>query len=444
MRFIYGFLLIANLVYLYYMDYNIIILLLIVILNSLVIIGVQIRNSLSGYYFLPEIIINFIYYFATFMIKRDEIFYVRDIFFESFKNEQYINYIHELINTLNIMVIGIKRNEILFINNFFKKFLNENNVGERITKENHILLTKESVQENCLIKINNQVNSFFNSLICNPPNEQNSNQSTEGKPFQEILIELFSDDNLQSMDFKKLGNYIYRGKHFDISVRKPNLKEDILEVFIKDISEIKIAEKNIIETKFKQKILAKLAHEFKTPLIIIISLIKNIMDKENFIINEISIKKNLHHINNFSNYTISLISDIIQYASNSADIRFNKIEIYLRDAMEFTFNVLKTLVECNENKVNKIELLMEIDEKIDSLKVFTDENRLKQILLNLVSNAVKFTISGYIKIKAQYIEEMNIIEISVNDSGFGIKEEDNHLIFQETIQLNINQEYNIR
>ena len=161
------------------MDYNLIILVLIVILNSLVIYEVQIRNSLSGYYFLPEIIINFIYYFATFMIKRDEIFYVRDIFFESFKNEQYINYIHELINTLNIMVIGIKRNEILFINNFFKKFLNENNVGERITKENHILLKKESVQENCLIKINNQVNSFFNSLICNPPNEQNSNQSTE-------------------------------------------------------------------------------------------------------------------------------------------------------------------------------------------------------------------------------------------------------------------------
>ena len=80
------------------------------------------------------------------------------------------------------------------------------------------------------------------------------------------------------MDFKKLGNYIYRGKHFDISVRKPKLKEDIIEVFIKDISEIKIAEKNIIETKFKQKILAKLAHEFKTPLITIISLIKNIME----------------------------------------------------------------------------------------------------------------------------------------------------------------------
>ena len=107
------------------------------------------------------------------------------------------------------------------------------------------------------------------------------------------------------------------------------------------------------------------------------------MDKENFIINEISIKKNLHHINNFSNYTISLISDIIQYASNSADIRFNNIEIYLRDAMEFTFNVLKILVECNENKVKMIETLMKIDEKIESLKVFTDEIRLRQILLNL-------------------------------------------------------------
>ena len=51
--------------------------------------------------------------------------------------------------------------------------------------------------------------------------------------------------------------------------------------------------------------------------------------------------------------------------------------------MEFTFNVLKILVECNENKVKMIETLMKIDEKIESLKVFTDEIRLRQILLNL-------------------------------------------------------------
>ena len=110
--------------------------------------------------------------------------------------------------------------------------------------------------------------------------------------------------------------------------------------------------------------------------------------------------------------------------------------------MEFSFNILRTLVKCNENKANSIDTILEIEEKINSLIVFTDENRLKQIILNFVSNAVKFTLSGLIKLSAQYFEETNTIEISVNDSGFGIKEEDYYMIFNEELKLVINQEYN--
>ena len=62
------------------------------------------------------------------------------------------------------------------------------------------------------------------------------------------------------------------------------------------------------------------------------------------------------NINYLSNYTLVLISDIIQYVSNSINLRLNKSEIILKEVLEFGFNVLKTLVDCNENKVNKIEL----------------------------------------------------------------------------------------
>ena len=84
---------------------------------------------------------------------------------------------------------------------------------------------------------------------------------------------------------------------------------------------------------------------------------------------------------------------------------------------------------------------MYVDEEIDTLKIITDENRLKQILLNLISNSVKFTQSGLIQLKVEFSEN-NRLQIIVKDTGIGIKEEDKHLIFQDNVQLNVDQKYN--
>ena len=113
-----------------------------------------------------------------------------------------------------------------------------------------------------------------------------------------------------------MNEYIF----FEVSIRKIQLEEEVVELLINDITEIKLADKITTETKYKQKILAKIAHEFKTPLISIISLIQKTIDKDI----HPSIKKNLDHINNFSNYTLFLISDIIQYVSNTIKLVLNK------------------------------------------------------------------------------------------------------------------------
>ena len=111
----------------------------------------------------------------------------------------------------------------------------------------------------------------------------------------------------------------------------------------------------------------------------------------------------------------------------------NKHEIILIDVIEFCFNDLKTLVECNEKKINKIATLIEMYEIIkNTINIFSDENRLKQLLLNFISNAVKFTKTGFIKIKVIYLAEFNCIEISIEDSGLGIKFEDYHLNSKKT------------
>ena len=75
-------------------------------------------------------------------------------------------------------------------------------------------------------------------------------------------------------------------------------------------------------------------------------------------------------------------------------------------------------------KIRKIDLIQEIDPEISEL-FNTEPRRLKQILLNLMGNAMKFTFHGYIKIiaKLQTIQEQQCIKIIVEDTGIGIKKD---------------------
>ena len=366
----------------------------------------------------------------------------KEIFLEYYKNHLYTEYIKQLIDVLNTMVISVKKNEVLFMNKFAMKYFQKKETNEvEPTKENDDFILNEKS------KVSDIMNSFFKSLILKTPiatELTNFNDIIEGKSLDEIILQILSESNYTSKNFNKLGYFscIYNDDSFDIYFRKLKLKEtEVIEIIIHDITQIKQAEKINTETKFKQKILAKIAHEFKTPLITIISLINKINDIK-YDINLDNISKNyLNHISNLSNYTIVLINDIIQYVSNSIHFKVTKIELNLRDVLDFSYNVLKTLVECNESKVNRIKTFLIVDDEIDKLVIISDENRLKQIILNLVSNAYKFTKCGFIKIVAKYIKDSNIIEISVEDSGMGIKDTDYNLIFQENIQLNLEQEY---
>ncbi len=76
--------------------------------------------------------------------------------------------------------------------------------------------------------------------------------------------------------------------------------------------------------------------------------------------------------------------------------------------------------------------------------MLSNENRLKQILLNFLSNSIKFTKQGYIKLNATHSTIHKTIEIIVKDSGIGIKKEEQGLIFQENVMLNHEEKYNFK
>ncbi len=80
-----------------------------------------------------------------------------------------------------------------------------------------------------------------------------------------------------------------------------------------------------------------------------------------------------------------------------------------------------------------LELLTDVPEGVT---LFSDKRRVKQVLMNLVSNAVKFTDQGSVKIAARFPGDDNL-EVRVIDTGVGIKEEDMDKLFQPFQQIDV-------
>lgn len=176
----------------------------------------------------------------------------------------------------------------------------------------------------------------------------------------------------------------------------------------------------------------KIAHELKTPLNAIIGLINDLMHKSM----QKTIQPNLTSINSLANYLIFLISDLTQYCNNFCveDIQIFVDKINLYDILDFCLEILKSLLIC-KNRENSIKTILNFRDDINLLTIKSDEIRLKQILLNFISNAVKFTKSGEIRIHTKIKSEISSVKVSIKDTGVGMKEEVLKKLFSENERI---------
>ncbi len=79
-------------------------------------------------------------------------------------------------------------------------------------------------------------------------------------------------------------------------------------------------------------------------------------------------------------------------------------------------------------------IILSIDENTPN-RFYSDEMRIKQVILNLISNSIKFTRKGYIKISAKLLEFSKYIEISIEDTGIGISKKDQKMLFSDFSKL---------
>ncbi|MFV8442128.1 ATP-binding protein [Flavobacterium sp. LB2P44] len=176
--------------------------------------------------------------------------------------------------------------------------------------------------------------------------------------------------------------------------------------------------------KAKQQFLSNMSHEIRTPMNAIIGFTKVVLKTEL----TPKQKEYLDAIKMSGDALIVLINDILDLAKvDSGKMSFEKTPFKMKSSISAMLHLFETKIQ-----EKNLELIKEYDTKIPDLLV-GDPVRLHQIILNLVSNAVKFTLKGKITVSVHLVhedEDKVIIEFAVTDTGIGIPEEKLGKIFE--------------
>ncbi|CAK87435.1 unnamed protein product (macronuclear) [Paramecium tetraurelia] len=187
--------------------------------------------------------------------------------------------------------------------------------------------------------------------------------------------------------------------------------EDLLFIIARDV----IHRKNIKEllqiNQSKSKTLAFVSHEFRSPLNVVINILSRLKEQ---LSNFDYICQNISIVLENSNYMLNLANDLLDLAQIKAD-KFSLIQktFNLTELGEECLQMFKLQAELKNIKLNVIS-------NVKCLQIKTDRNRLKQILVNLIANALKFTQKGAISIKL--VLQGLLVSAGVEDTGVGISQ----------------------
>jgi signal transduction histidine kinase/DNA-binding response OmpR family regulator len=178
--------------------------------------------------------------------------------------------------------------------------------------------------------------------------------------------------------------------------------------------------------ELKTRFLSNMTHEFRTPVNSILALTNLLAERLNVLPDQ---KDELFYIRKSAQQLSDIVNDLLDLAKVEAgkiDVRPAPFEI------SSLFGALRGMLR--PLLVNQA-LSLVFDEPADVPPIFSDESKVSQILRNFISNALKYTERGEVRVSARLLEDRSRIEFSVADTGIGIPEQDVDRIFDEFVQI---------
>lgn len=206
------------------------------------------------------------------------------------------------------------------------------------------------------------------------------------------------------------------------SIENPDLK------IIEELEQVKqdIDRANRAKTDF----LSNMSHEIRTPMNAIVGFSETLLNDQNF--DQVKAKSDIKHIFNAGNNLLDIINNILD---------ISKIESgkeVLENKEYFLANIIMELASIIEARLgnSSVKLIIDVNKSLPS-KLYGDATKVFQILLNILTNSVKYTEVGKIKLTVNGKVENDFINLSfkVSDTGYGIKKEDFDKLFEKFSRL---------
>lgn len=189
------------------------------------------------------------------------------------------------------------------------------------------------------------------------------------------------------------------------------------------IKQYKMAQK---ADKLKSAFLANMSHEIRTPLNAIVGFSQLLTERD---LPKEKRERYSNLITENGDYLMKLISDILDVSMiESGHLSIVKSRVNLNKLLNQIYSIHNEMLQAKA--ASRFDLLLEIPAKTTYIEV--DEMRLKQVIFNLIGNAIKYTTKGYIKI-GYSVSEQDII-FFVEDTGCGIKEEFQPEVFSRFVR----------
>ncbi|MFA5426577.1 MAG: ATP-binding protein [Sulfurimonas sp.] len=386
-----------------------------------------------------SVALEFLYDFISFMLYMSLIIFILIIYMSIKQSRDIVKPIEELTATTNYITethnysaqLNVNsQDEIATLTHSFNNMLKTTYSALQTLEEENKLRLKRFTQ---LIEVFNTIIRTKSEDECMDVSMQEIKKLTHKENLHFTKDQNRASDkectNLYVSDFENDEKIYFGSIELGIESFEDKNEQDfynsIASMITLQLDRIRLIERTTSASRAKSAFISNMSHELRTPLNAIIGFAQFMIEYEE--LNEDQ-KDTVGNIESSAQYLLSMINEILDIAKIEAGKMEAHIEnVNILDIVQSSLNMLSPLAK---DKNIKFDFIFD---NFENKKYQTDPQMFKQIVVNLISNAIKFTPEGSIQLEL-YNDSENL-HVKIKDSGIGISENDMKHLFNDFTQL---------